>query len=44
MAPFGYSTGPFVDLLKPSIKGLKYNTLAYYSLKDIVIEPHVSRR
>ena len=39
MAPFGYSTGPFIDLLKPWVKGLKYNALAYYSLKDIVIEP-----
>jgi ABC-type oligopeptide transport system substrate-binding subunit/class 3 adenylate cyclase len=40
MAPWGYSSGAFFDLLKPWVKGLKYNALAIYSLKDIVIEPH----
>jgi oligopeptide transport system substrate-binding protein len=40
VVPFGYSTGPFVDLLKPWVKGLKHNALSYFSLKDIVIEPH----
>jgi oligopeptide transport system substrate-binding protein len=38
--PFGYSTGPFVDLLKTWVKGLKHNALGDFRLKEIVMEPH----
>jgi len=38
--PLTYSLGPYVDLVKPWVKGLKYNALGSFSLKDIVIEPH----
>jgi oligopeptide transport system substrate-binding protein len=40
VAPLGYSAGAYVDLLKPWVKGCKYNALGNNSLKDIVIEPH----
>jgi oligopeptide transport system substrate-binding protein len=40
VAPLGYSVGPYVDLLKPWVKGCKYNALGDFKLKDIVIEPH----
>jgi hypothetical protein len=39
---FGYSSGAFFDLLKPWVKGLKYNALSDFRLKEIVIEPHES--
>jgi hypothetical protein len=34
------STGAGVVLLKPWVKGFKYNALGNFILKDIVIEPH----
>jgi hypothetical protein len=40
VVPLGYSAGEFVDLVKPWVKGLKYNALGKCSLRDIVIEPH----
>jgi len=40
VVPLTYSLGPYVDLVKPWVKGLKYNALGSFSLKDIVIEPH----
>lgn len=40
VAPLQYSAGRYVELVKPWIKGVKYNALGNYSLKDIVIEPH----
>jgi oligopeptide transport system substrate-binding protein len=39
--PIGYRWfGRFLELKKPWVKGLKYNALGAFSLKDIVIEPH----
>ncbi|HET7378103.1 MAG TPA: ABC transporter substrate-binding protein, partial [Anaerolineae bacterium] len=38
--PLAYSSLGNVALLKPWVKGMKYNALGSYSLKDIVIEPH----
>ncbi len=40
VAPWCYSSMAHIELKKPWIKGLKYNALGYYSLRDIVIEPH----
>lgn len=41
-APLGYSAGESVNLVKPWVKGCKYNAMGTFSLslKDIVIEPH----
>jgi oligopeptide transport system substrate-binding protein len=40
VVPLGYSFGADIELLKPWVKGVKYNALGNNSLKDIVIEPH----
>ena len=37
---FYYAAGTIVDLLKPWVKGCKYNVLHSFSLEDIVIDPH----
>jgi len=40
VVPLAYPSGTNVELVKPWVKGIKYNALGSYSLKDIVIEPH----
>ena len=42
--PFGYSSGPFFDLMKPWVKRMKHNALGEASLRHIVIEPHESEQ
>jgi len=38
--PLSYSHPRNVELLKPWVKGVRYNAMGNYSLRDVVIEPH----
>jgi ABC-type oligopeptide transport system substrate-binding subunit/class 3 adenylate cyclase len=40
VVPLDYSTGGYVDLVKPWVRGVKFNAMGNFSLKDIVIERH----
>jgi hypothetical protein len=40
VVPLYYSFHGSAELLKPWVKGFKRNALGFFSLKDIVIEPH----
>jgi hypothetical protein len=40
VVPLAHGWDGAVELIKPWVKGLKYNALGAFSLKDIVIEPH----
>ncbi len=40
VVPLSYTAFRDVDLLKPWVKGLTINAMGYYSLREVVIEPH----
>jgi hypothetical protein len=40
VVPLSYSSPRDLDLIKPWVKGLKYNAMSFFSLRDIVVEPH----
>ena len=40
VVPLSYSSPRDLDLIKPWVKGLKYNAMSFFNLRDIVVEPH----
>jgi oligopeptide transport system substrate-binding protein len=40
VVPLSYSSPRDIDLVKPWVKGLKHDATSFFSMRDIVVEPH----